>query len=93
MMLKTPVTTKNLGYKSMIYYTYYGSPIRTEQRFCPFCVLFTHGHVKSHQRYIMYPKGLTQLLLTLSFPCSYSLGVQALLHHAFEGQYLLKMCV
>lgn len=45
-MLKTPVTTKNLGYKSMIYYIYYGNPTRTEQRFCPFFVLFTHGHVK-----------------------------------------------
>lgn len=51
MMLKTPVTTKKPGYKSMIYYTYYGSPTRTEQRFCPFCVIFTHGHVKRHLRY------------------------------------------
>lgn len=65
MMLKTPVTTKKLGCKRMIYYIYYGSLTRIGQIFCPFCV-FTHGHVKRHQRHIVCLKGLTNTFISVS---------------------------
>lgn len=96
-VLNPPITTKKIGYNIMIYYSYYSSSSRTKQRFGPFCVLFTSGHVKSHQKTHCLSQSINSALSNTFIPAFLQLTgtwkkcSQALFHHAFEGQYLLRI--
>lgn len=80
----------------MIYYAYYGSSARAEQRFGPFCVIFMSGHVKSHQKTHCLSQRINSALTNafiaafLQLRHTWKKHSPALFHRAFEGQYLLR---